>query len=103
MSRRRCQVLTDGQQWRECPVSDVRAGQVFRLFEADGSPVRDADGHARWRALTDASPRGEVHAVEAVAVPETDVERAATRGVGYFPHDVGPSWRGLSARGGGWR
>lgn len=103
---RRCQVLSEGQYWRDTPIGDVRAGQVFRMFEADGRPVRDEDGHERWRATSDAVPSGPdavdvQHRVEAEAIPETDAERQARTGGGFFP--TKQSWRGLSARGGSWR
>lgn len=88
---RRCQVMTEGQFWRDAPIAEVRAGQVFRLFEEDGRPVRDEDGHARWRAVADArrhysQDSGEYQwRVEAEAVPETEPERRAMSGLGYFP------------------
>lgn len=100
---RRCQVLDAGGYWRDAPIASVRNGQVFRLFEEDNRPVRDEDGHERWRAVADARQHysqdlGEYQwRVEAEAVPETEVERQATRGVGYFPSRQ-QGWRNLSPR-----
>lgn len=84
---RRCQVLAEGQHWREAPLASVRAGQVFRLHEADGSPVLASDGATwRFRATSDATAvEGGEARVEAEPVPETDVERAAREGPGWWP------------------
>lgn len=89
---RRCEVLGPDQRWREVPKEHVVVGQVFRLFEADGSPVEDADGCRRWRLLSGPMiDEDGGQQVELEPIPETDVERTATA--------MGHWWPGLSGFG----
>lgn len=83
---RRCQVATAGQEWRDAPLESVRDGQVFRLFEEDGSRVTDSDGCWRWRAVGDAYRDDDGRAsVDAEGVPDSDVERAVLATGVYWP------------------
>lgn len=84
---RRCQILTDGQYWRDSRMSDLVEGSVFRLFELDGREVKDEDGHARWRATAPAllDPEADQWKVEAEAIPESDVERTVRTTGWFFP------------------
>ena len=81
---RRCEVQTpDG--WHAHVFAALIPGMVFRLFEEDGTPVMDADGVMRWRALglpgeTDGRPT-----IDAEQVPETDVERAVRADGVFWP------------------
>lgn len=53
-------------QWRKCEVFKglwinldlglIKKGDVFRLFEADGTPVTDGQGRTEFTALKDAVP-----------------------------------------------
>lgn len=95
--KRRCDILANGQFWRERSLSEVRQGFIFRLYEQNGDQVVDEDGHWRWRALSDAVDVGDGEwEVDAEAVPETEVEAATRSGEGFFPRT---SHRGLSVRG----
>ena len=95
--KRRCDILTDGQFWRERHLSEVRKGMIFRLYEQNGSRVTDEDGHWRWKAVSDAVDAGDGEwEVDAEAIPETDVELATQSGLGFFPKG---HHRGLSAHG----
>lgn len=86
---RQCEVLT-GQGWRVRAFETLEPGMAFRLFEADGTPVKDADGTWRWRAL---GPPGRDEAgrptIDAEPVPETEAERAVRTEGMYWPQGGG--------------
>lgn len=78
---RRCEILTDGLDWREITPADLAPGAVFRLFEEDGTPVivtDDLTGErvAKWRVAESG---------EAEPIPESDVERAVRTGGMFWP------------------
>lgn len=39
MSRRKCEVMVEGNGWAEIEMKDLIKGDMFRLFEPDGKPV----------------------------------------------------------------
>ncbi len=82
---RTVEVLAADQRWRPGAFEDLAEGTVFRLREPDGRLVADEEGCTRFRALGPATPSGETWAVESEPVPETDVERTARTGAGWFP------------------
>ena len=95
---RRCEILCEGRRWRELSVSDLRPGDVFRMFEASGRPVEDAEGCRRWRCLSPPRPRSDEGGeyawdVDAEPVPETDAEREARETGVYWPGDRRPLGR----------
>lgn len=45
-----CEVLVNGQ-WHECPMSQVDAGDVFRIRKPDGKLHRDAAEASCWRCV----------------------------------------------------
>ena len=88
MTPRRWDVLTPSQSWREIAVAEIRSGDIVRLFEADGSPVADAEtGALRFRAMADAGldPEDSTPVVETEPIPETDVEREAGASGMWWP------------------
>ena len=60
----------------------------MRLFEADGSPVTDAEtGASRFRAMADAGldPETGTPVVETEPIPETEVERETNASGMWWP------------------
>ncbi len=84
---RAVEVLTAEQRWRPSTFEALEAGTVFRLREPDGRLVQDEEGCVRFRALGPASFSAETQRweVESEPVPESDVERVARTGAGWFP------------------
>jgi hypothetical protein len=39
MERRKCEVMIAGSGWNEVELKDLAIGDLFRMFEPDGSPV----------------------------------------------------------------
>jgi hypothetical protein len=95
---RACEVQVGGG-WQVTAMAQLRPGDVFRLFEADGAPVTDADGVSRWRALAAAQVIEDgTPTIEAEPYPETDVERAVSQRGMFWPGDgeAGPTRQGFS-------
>ena len=42
-----------GGEWVETPMSGIKKGDIFRVFESDGSPVA-SEGATEFRAASDA-------------------------------------------------
>ena len=92
---RRCEVFTEGREWREIARADLRPGMVFRLFEPDGAPVVTEDEETgervdRWRVT--GAPRvvdGEWE-IDTEPIPESGVERAVREGGVYWPSGANP-------------
>ncbi len=61
MEFRKAQVLKTGPGggWWDIQFEDIKAGDIFRLFEQDGSPVTNIEGRAFYKALSDAFPLGD--------------------------------------------
>lgn len=55
MKWRKCQVLKKGK-WINSDLEKVQKGDTFRLFEADGTPVKDNLGNDHYVASKDAIP-----------------------------------------------
>jgi len=86
-SGRRLEVLR-GERWAPIDRRELRAGDVFRLLEPDGSPVRDPEtGAERWRVLEVLAPDPETGEAPFAAepLPESEVERAARRDGAWWP------------------
>jgi hypothetical protein len=49
---RKIEVLTDGE-FKEFKFEDIKKGMIFRMFESDGTKVKDDDGCTEFRALKD--------------------------------------------------
>lgn len=41
-------------RWYTVRMATIKKGDVFRMFEPDGTPVIDSEGRSMWRASTDA-------------------------------------------------
>lgn len=100
---RRYEVFTVGGEWRAIERAALGPGMIFRLFEADGSPVVAEDEATgarvtRWRAL--AAPRVEDGAdvIDAEPIAETSVERAAREFGTYWPNGAAPADSGWAPR-----
>jgi len=48
--RRHCKVFYD-HQWVNVEFNEIRLGDIFRLFEPDGTEVLDDEGKNTWEAL----------------------------------------------------
>ena len=83
---RRCETLTEIGGWHGVPFKDLQPGQVFRLFEPDGTPVMDAEGAWRWRVLGVGAPDAEGRpTVEAEPILESEAEQLVRRDGVYWP------------------
>lgn len=83
---RRCEVRAPDGRWVERPTAEIKAGDVFRLFEPDGTPVPSEDDDlapGRWRATRDAAD-GETEIAAEVLV-ESDVERQVRERGMFWP------------------
>jgi hypothetical protein len=77
----------------EAALARLSTGDVFRLFESDGTPAVAADGSTRRRVVSVSAPdpaTGEV-VVETETVPETSVEAACAAEGSWFPGDAARS------------
>ena len=54
MKWRTCQVFN--REWVETEFGAVKKGDIFRLFESDGQPVKGNQGETEFIALKDAVP-----------------------------------------------
>ena len=91
---RRCEVFTEGREWREIARSDLAPGMVFRLFEEDGAPVtaeieETGERVDRWRVTEDG---------RAEPIPESGVERAVRDSGMYWPTGSNPADAGWLPR-----
>jgi hypothetical protein len=50
---RTAQIRKDGQ-WVDISPENIKAGDLFRMFEPDGTPIPDSNGNHVWNALKDA-------------------------------------------------
>lgn len=55
---RRAEILANGK-WRETDFENIKAGDMFRLFESTGEPVTDKKGNSNFTAKTDAHITGD--------------------------------------------
>lgn len=55
---RKAEVLRDGV-WMTIRGIDVKAGEIFRLFEPDGTPVKNKAGLTSFKAIKDARVRSD--------------------------------------------
>lgn len=67
MSKVRFVKIKTEKGWQHAHLKDVKKGQIFQLFEPDGSPAPDKDGLASGDllALGDAQQEGDHWAVKA--------------------------------------
>lgn len=52
---RRCEVIRN-DVWTECHMKDIKKGDMFRLFEPDGTQVEGPTQENCWVAASDATP-----------------------------------------------
>ena len=103
MGARRCEVFTEGREWRAIDRADLTPGMVFRLFEADGAPVTATDdetGEAidRWRVTGEPRLVDDEWEIDAEPIPESSVERAVREGGVYWPSGANPADAGWVPR-----
>lgn len=55
---RYAEVLREGK-WLECTMKDLKAGDIFRVFEPDGTPL-EANGKTEFVADCDAFPNNTI-------------------------------------------
>ena len=100
---RRCEVFTEGREWREIARADLRPGMVFRLFEETGESVAESDDETgetidRWRVTGDPRLVDGEWEIEAEPIPESGVERAVRDDGMYWPGGANPADAGWVPR-----
>jgi hypothetical protein len=50
--------VQQGEEWAECALDQLEAGDVFRMFEPDGSPAHDG---LSWRVVATPGVQVEIH------------------------------------------
>src|SRR3990167_867535 len=101
-SGRRVEALRGGR-WVPADRQELRAGDVWRLLEPDGSPVQDPEtGAERWRVLEVLGPDPETGEARFLSepLPESEGERAARRDGAWWPGAEGRALGPLRLRGG---
>jgi len=101
-SGRRVEALRGGR-WVPADRQELRAGDVWRLLEPDGSPVQDPEtGAERWRVLEVLGPDPETGEARFLSepLPESEIERAARRDGAWWPGAEGRALGPSRLRGG---
>ena len=52
--KRKVEILNDSNEWEDIPFKDLKKGDVFRIYDADGNMFGDKDGRAIFIAQVDA-------------------------------------------------
>ena len=55
-----------GGEWIQTKLETVKKGEMFKMFESDGTPVEDRYGNVEWEASSDAykMPRSGIWGVD---------------------------------------
>lgn len=51
---RKCEIMGVEGDWNESPMSEIKLGDFFRLYEADGTRVMMSEGRIEFRAKSNA-------------------------------------------------
>ena len=91
---RRCEVFTEGREWREIAYAERQPGMVIRIFEADGTPYateveETGERVTRWRVMPDMTSE---------PIPESGVERAIREQGFHWPGGANPADAGWVPR-----